>query len=91
MAVSPPEVADWILIEVSPFQQEAQQITQVVGINRYQSTQQLFTNLLSNEMVTMNLFFARDGHALNKETLLTELTEQTQFGFLIGTVNKVTA
>jgi hypothetical protein len=80
---------EWLLLEVRQFQYEGNEITQVVGVNRYISGQDVFGELLAGNASTLNFMFALDGHELTADTVLTELAEKSKFGFLVGSVTKV--
>ncbi len=65
---------EWLLIKVSPFQYKGKNIQQVIGINRYLSTQDILAELAGGHSVVLNFMFPVDGHELEKNTVLAELT-----------------
>jgi hypothetical protein len=80
---------DWLLLEVSPFQHEGNEIKQVVGINRYKTSQNVFGELLDGNAVTLNFMFPIDGHELKNDNVLTELANESKFSFLVGSINTI--
>ena len=80
---------DWLLLEVSPFNYQGNEIKQVVGVNRYKSSQDIYGELLVGNVTTLNFMFTIDGHELKDDAVLTELTDESKFGFLVGSINSV--
>jgi len=79
---------DWLLMEVNPFQYKGNEIRQVVGVNRYKSSQDIFGQLLVGKSTTLNFMFTTDGHELKGDTVLSELATESKFSFLIGSMSR---
>lgn len=87
IAVSDSDSAvEWLLLEIRPFQHEGNEIRQVVGVNRYKSSQDVFGELLASNVTTLNFMFTIDGHELMDDTVLAELADESKFSFLVGSV-----
>jgi hypothetical protein len=80
---------DWLLLKVSPFRYEGNEIKKVVGINRYKTSQNLFGDLLDGNTVTLNFMFPINGYELKNDNILTELADESKFSFLVGSINTI--
>ncbi len=80
---------DWLLLKVSPFDHKGHKIKQVVGVNRYSSSQDVFGQLLAHKIVTLNFMFTLDGHELTESSILSELSNQSNFSFLVGSMKYI--
>jgi len=81
--------SDWLLLDITPFKHDGIEINQVVAVNRYKSSQDMFGQLLSGESITVNFMYPADGHKLSPDTLWSELEDETKFRFLVGSIYKI--
>ena len=77
---------DWILLKVSPFNHQKITISHVVGVNRYVSSQDVFSEIEKSNNVTLNFMFPIDGHELKSDTLLADLQNESSLSFLVGSL-----
>lgn len=80
---------DWLLLEVLPFLNNNIKINQVLGVNRYISSQNIYENLNNNKKIILNFMFPKDGHNINMDTIFSELEDESNFSFLVGSIKKI--
>lgn len=73
-----------ILCEVTPFLNNGKKITEVVGVNRYLSSQNVIESLKNGE-ATLNFMFQKSGNPFDDvDNLDVILQDKEKCGFLIG-------
>lgn len=74
------------LCSISPFNNSGVEIKQVIGVNRYTSSQDLIAVLKSGKDATMNFAFIKSGDEIVQENIVSMLSSSGLTSFLVGSM-----
>lgn len=76
-----------LLCNVSKFEVSGKAISQVLAVNRYIGSQDIFNAILSKQGATVNILYIKTGNKINNVEDLTLYIDSAEIDFLVGTIH----